>query len=199
MRKRIVCILVACVALVALVVLLWPRENASPLVDAVSSPREIRKDHLFPARGEDTASTEEEDVSDEEEAQSEDEPETPEEKAQAAYEEAFDAFVAQQEKEGWKPTPADIVRYKKLFDTLTDEQKLEEIPHAQNLFEDSAFGFLKAVLMDPKEPQDVLESIYYDLLNRPEELKYSVLREVYGVKDHPLRKEIEELDEMLGD
>lgn len=124
---------------------------------------------------------------------------TPQELALSAWEKAFDGFVKLQEDEKWKPSEADIAKFKVLFDKMDAEQRLEQIPHAQNLFSDASFGFLKAILMDPSEPQDVLESIYHDLLNRPEELKYPVLREVHKVKNHPLRGEIEELDAMLGD
>jgi len=210
MKKKSAFASVAGAAFVALVVLLWPSEETALTRRSVASEEEEKsalsdvtrcRINRGPLASEEDSDelTQRPVASEEEGAQSEDEPETPEEKAQAAYEKVFDAFVAKQEKESWKPTAADVVRYKAAFDTLTAEQKLEEIPHAQNLFEDTAFDFLKAVLMDPKEPQDVLESIYYDLLNRPEELKYPVLREVHEVKNHPLRKEIEELDEMLGD
>ena len=123
---------------------------------------------------------------------------TPQEFALSAWEKAFDGFVKQQEDEKWKPSEADIAKFKALFDEMDAEQRLEQVPHAQNLFSDASFGFLKAILMDPSEPQDVLESIYHDLLNRPEELKYPVLREVHKVKNHPLRGEIEELNAMLG-
>lgn len=127
------------------------------------------------------------------EAEAEDEPEqlTPQEQALANWEKSFDGFVKLQESENWKPSEMDIAKFKALFDEMDAEQRLEQIPHAQNLFLDASFGFLKAILMDPSEPHDVLASIYHDLLNRSEELKYPVLREVYKVKNHPLRGEIE--------
>lgn len=131
--------------------------------------------------------------------ESKEEQPTQQELALANWEKSFDGFVKLQEDEKWTPSETDIAKFKTLFDKMDAEQRLEQVPHAQNLFSDASFGFLKAILMDPSEPQDVLESIYYDLLNRHEELKYPVLREVYKVKNHPLRDEIEGLDEMLGD
>lgn len=137
------------------------------------------------------------------EVDSVDVPEDPEpteqERVLAVWEQSFDVFVKRQDDETWKPAETEIAQFKALFDKMDVAQRLEQIPHAQNLFSDASFGFLKAILMDPTEPQEVLESIYYDLLNRPEELKYPILREVYAVPVHPLRGEIEELAGVLGE
>ena len=151
-------------------------------------------DELEAPDEEEVAAAEESAADEEEEA----EVLTPQEQALVNWEKTLDAFVERQEDENWQPTKAEVAKFKSLFDQLDAEQRLEEIPHAQNLLLDSAYGFLKAILLDPTEPQEVLESIYNDLLNRPEELKYPVLREVYRVKQHPLRGEIKELDEMMG-
>lgn len=119
---------------------------------------------------------------------------TVQERALAAWEQAFEQIVQQQETEGWRPTQQDIARFKALFDGMDSQMRLEQIPHAQHLFNDAAFGFLKAILMDPAEPQAVLESIFYDLLRRPATLQQAILREVYAVKHHPLRDAIEAVD-----
>lgn len=119
---------------------------------------------------------------------------TGQERALAAWEQAFEQIVQRQESKEWRPSQEDIARFKALFDGMDREMRLEQIPHAQNLFTDAAFGFLKAILMDPAEPPAVLESIFYDLLRRPEALQKTTLRDVYAVKNHPLRAAIEALD-----
>lgn len=108
---------------------------------------------------------------------------------------AWDAAVDRYYKAGvdYVPTAAEVRQFKTVFDRLTDEEKLEHIPEAQNLLSDNAFACLEAILMDVKEPEDVLSSIYHDLLNRPEELKNPILRKIAAEKDHPLAEEVKEL------
>jgi hypothetical protein len=83
------------------------------------------------------------------------------------WEKVFDRLVILQNG-GNKPMSNQIADFKAAFDKLSDEVKLENIPHAQNLFTDASIEYLTVILFDTKEPKDVLSSIYYDLLNRPE-------------------------------
>ena len=202
MRNRILIIVGLVVAVLLGAGIWWCRARSSELgADEIADVTIVEESETEEGEGEEATDEDEESAEDEEPAEDEEEEEeplTPEEQALANWEKAFDAFVERQDDETWQPTQADIAKFKSLFDQLDAEQQLEQIPHAQNLFSDSSFGFLKAILLDPAESQEVLESIYNDLLNRPEELKYPVLREVYQVKQHPLRGEIEELDEMMG-
>ena len=55
------------------------------------------------------------------------------------------------------------------------------------------------ILFDTKEPKDVLSSIYYDLLNRPEELKMPIIRKLAADKNHPLSEEALDLLVMVDD
>ena len=110
----------------------------------------------------------------------------------------FDGLVKLQN-EGNKPTQRQVADFKAAFDKLSDEVKLENIPHAQNLFTDVSIDCLTAILFDDKEPEDVLSSIYYDLLNRPEELKMPIIRKLAADKNHPLSEEALDLLVMVDD
>ena len=110
----------------------------------------------------------------------------------------FDGLVKLQN-EGNKPTAKQVADFKAVFDKLSDEVKLENIPHAQNLFTDASIDYLTVILYDTKEPKDVLSSIYYDLLNRPEELKMPIIRKLAADKTHPLSSEVLELLVMVDD
>ena len=115
-----------------------------------------------------------------------------------AWEKLFDGLVKLQN-EGNKPTTKQVADFKAAFDKLSDEVKLENIPHAQNLFTDASIDYLTVILFDTKEPKDVLSSIYYDLLNRPEELKMPIIRKLAADKSHPLSEEAFDLLVMVDD
>ena len=127
--------------------------------------------------------------------------EQPKTELEIAYEEwekVFDRLVKLQN-EGNKPTSNQIADFMAAFDKLSDEVKLENIPHAQNLFTDASIDYLTVILFDTKEPKDVLSSIYYDLLNRPEELKMPIIRKLAADKSHPLSDEALDLLIMVED
>lgn len=121
--------------------------------------------------------------------------------SEIAYEEwekIFDGLVKFQN-EGNKPTTKQVVDFKAAFDKLSDEVKLENIPHAQNLFTDASIECLTVILFDTKQPKDVLSSIYYDLLNRSEELKMPIIRKLAADKNHLLSEEAFDLLVMVDD
>ena len=95
------------------------------------------------------------------------------------------------------PTAKEVKDFKAIFDRLDVEQKLEHIPAAQNLLSDAAFGCLETILMDVAEPEDVLSSVYHDMLNRAEELKMPLLRKIAADKRHPMATEAAELLEVI--
>ncbi len=121
--------------------------------------------------------------------------------SEIAYEEwekVFDRLVKLQN-EGNEPSVKQVADFKAAFDKLSDEVKLENIPHAQNLFTDASIDYLTVILFDTKEPKNVLSSIYYDLLNRPEELKMPIIRKLAADKNHPLSEEALDLLVMVDD
>ena len=131
--------------------------------------------------------------------ESDDEPQkTESEIAYEEWEKVFDGLVKLQN-EGKRPTAKQVADFKAAFDKLSDETKLENIPHAQNLFTDDSIEYLTVILFDTKEPKDVLSSIYYDLLNRPEELKMPIIRKLAADKNHPLSEEAFDLLVMVDD
>ena len=127
--------------------------------------------------------------------------EEPKSEAEINYEEwekVFDGLVKLQN-EGNKPTTKQVAGFKAAFDKLSDEVKPENIPHAQNLFTDASIEYLTVILFDTKEPKDVLSSIYYDLLNRPKELKMPIIRKLAADKSHPLSEDVFDLLVMVDD
>ena len=114
------------------------------------------------------------------------------------WEEVFDGLVKLQN-EGNKPSVKQVANFKAAFDKLSDEAKLENIPHAQNLFRDESIEYLTVILFDPKESKEVLESIYHDILNRPEELKMPIIRKLANSPTHPCRDEAKWILDAVGE
>ena len=114
-----------------------------------------------------------------------------------AWTNAIASAVAAQEA-GKRPSAEAVAAFKAAFDALSGDQKTENLPEALNLLADESFDCLSAILLDPGEPEDVLQSVLGDLLIRPPEVKDPVLRKLAANVSHPLAEEAEELLEATG-
>ena len=127
------------------------------------------------------------DVSDE--TESSDEPQTEEEKAEAAEEAAVAAFDAVIEK--WQEprkggvSMDDIASFAKAFRQVPEDRRDEEIHHALNLVPDENVMLLVGVLLDKSFGQEIVETVFNDVLNRDEDVKKPILLEIYKDKTHP--------------
>jgi len=108
------------------------------------------------------------------------------------------ASVVAAQDAGKRPSAASVASFKAAFDALTDEQKTECLPEALNLFADESVDCLSAILLDSKEPEDLLQSVLGDILARPSEVKDPVLRTLAADSSHPLAGEAGELLESSG-
>jgi hypothetical protein len=79
-----------------------------------------------------------------------------------------------------------IYAFKESFDSLSLKSKVDSIHDALNLLSDGQVDFLAAIFLDSQEPEDVLESIYMDLLNRNTETVADVFAMVAENESHPL-------------
>ena len=86
-----------------------------------------------------------------------------------------------------------------LFPTLPPEGKEEVVQHLSNLVEDEDYPPLSRLLADPKLPEDVLDVLMADLLNRPNTIKLPMFLELAFVPDHPKAEEAKDLLELYLD
>ncbi len=114
-----------------------------------------------------------------------------------AWNDAVDAVAAAQGA-GNRPSAESVAAFKAVFDTLTDEQKTSCLQEALNLFADESFDCLSAILLDSKEPEDVLQSVLGDLTTRSSEVRNAVLRKLAANPSHPLAGDAGELLEGTG-
>jgi hypothetical protein len=72
-----------------------------------------------------------------------------------------------------------------MFPTLPPEGKEEVVRHLTNLLPDQDYGLMRSFLIDASLPENVLDFLLDDVLNRPNGLKLPALLEVARNAQHP--------------
>lgn len=93
----------------------------------------------------------------------------------------------------------EMIRTKELFDSLNEEQRSDEIGHTMNLIPDESIGLLYGILFDPAEGAEITDTIFCDILNRDENIKMPVLRQLLKMKDHPCSEDAQHILSVVGD
>lgn len=86
-----------------------------------------------------------------------------------------------------------------MFSRLPEDGKVEAAQHISNLLPDEQYADLAKLLLDPKQPEEVLEVLMTDLLNRPNGLKLDNLFEVARQNNHPKAEEARDVLEVFLD
>jgi hypothetical protein len=82
---------------------------------------------------------------------------------------------------------------------LPVEAQTEFLEHALNLYEDENFRELQEVYLNAQTSPEVVEVIFDDMLNRPEEVKLPLLAQTMRLPRHPMAEESREILEMYLD
>ena len=93
----------------------------------------------------------------------------------------------------------EMIRTKELFDSLNEEQRSDEIGHTMNLIPDESIGLLYGILFDPAEGAEITDTIFCDILNRDEDIKMPVMRQLLKMKDHPCHEDARHILSVIGD
>ncbi len=123
------------------------------------------------------------------------EPATDAEQAVAAW----DALIDQAAEEQEAPTADQAQRVKEAFDRLEEHDKMEAIHTALNLLPDEQFLLLHGILFNKQEDPDILDDIFSDMLNRPEEIKVPVMKVLMADKSHPMFVEAARILDVTGE
>jgi len=83
--------------------------------------------------------------------------------------------------------------------TLPPEAQEEYLAHAVNLCEDGDFAQLEQIYLAANTPSSVVEMIFDDSLNRPDEVKLPMLAKTLRNPSHPMAAEAREILEMYLD
>jgi len=121
-------------------------------------------------------------------AAGEEEPLTEEEKAAAEAEAKVEAFDGLTDK--WMEpaksgvTMADVDAFVAAFRKVPKDRRDECIHRALNLVPDENVMLLAGVLMDKTMDKETVETVFNDVLNRDEEVKKPILRQIFKDKTH---------------
>ena len=120
---------------------------------------------------------------------------TAREKAVEAWETLVDQLVEQKD-----ASPQEqAARVKEAFDQLDKEDQMDGIHRSLNLLPDEQFPALYGILFDKAESAEVLDAIFSDALNRPEELKNPLMKELVKDKTHPCYFESARILDVIGE
>ena len=120
---------------------------------------------------------------------------TPREKAVETWEALVDQLAKQKDVSPAEQAP----RVKEAFDQLDKADQMDGIQRSLNLLPDEQFPVLYAILYDKKENPEVLDAIFSDALNRPEELKNPLMKELVKDKEHPCFFESARILDVIGE
>lgn len=120
---------------------------------------------------------------------------TPREKAVERWESLVDQIIEQKD----VPAADQAPRVKEAFDKLDKADQMDGIHRSLNLFPDEQFPALYAILYDKTEDPEVLDAIFSDALNRPEELKNPLMKDLVKDKEHPCFFESARILDVIGE
>lgn len=86
-----------------------------------------------------------------------------------------------------------------MFPTLPEEGQVEVAQHLSNLVDDANYAPLAELLKNAKLPEDVLDVLMGDVLNRPNATKLPLLLDVARTPDHAKAEEAKDLLELYLD
>ena len=164
-------------------------------VEAVESAEGERTGRARPAeaparRAEASADGTDDDSSEEaEENEEADAPMTEEEKREAEEEARVEAFDALTDK--WSDatdtpiTMADVDAFAAAFRNVPPGRRDECVHRALNLVPDENVMLLAGILMDKEMDKEIVETVFNDVLNRDEDVKAPILRQIFKDKTHP--------------
>ena len=144
-----------------------------------------------------------EDQPDEEEEQQVDEPQTEEEKLEAEEEKKVEDFDNLTDK--WQESTKsgvsmkDIDEFAKTFRAVPKERQDECVHRALNLIPDENVMLLAGILMDKSMDKEIVEAVFNDILNRDEDVKLPIMREIFKDKTHPCWADVAWILDVTGE
>lgn len=107
----------------------------------------------------------------------------PEERLVNAFDDLTDKWT--DEGGGKNPTLKDVDAFVEQFRKIPEERKDECIHRALNLIPDENIMLLAGVLMDRTQSDAIVDAVFSDILNRDEDVKLPVMRQVLKDPKHP--------------
>lgn len=115
-------------------------------------------------------------------AMTEEEKKEAEEKRVDEFDKAVDRWM---EPQGKAATMEEVEKFRDMFRRVPKARKDECVHRALNLIPDENVMLLAGILFDKEQDKDILGLVYNDILNRDEDVKKPILREIFKDRDHP--------------
>lgn len=113
--------------------------------------------------------------------------------------EAWENFVDEVAERTIKPTAEQALQFKEAFHKLDKADQMDAVQTALNLIPDEQFALMYPILFDKTENADVLDEIFSDALNRDEDIKVPMMKELYKDKEHPMYVESARILDATGE
>lgn len=116
-------------------------------------------------------------------------PKTEEERREEEMSALVDAFDDMTDK--WRePSESDVPmeaveKFRQQFNKIPKERQEECLHRALNLIPDENVMLLAGILLDKEQPVEYIELVYNDVLNRNEDVKKPLLKEIFKDRGHP--------------
>ena len=93
----------------------------------------------------------------------------------------------------------DQLRIRDAFREMSEESRMEEIHHTMNLLPDESIEVIYGVLFDKTQPEDIMDVIFSDILNRDEPIKHPMLDVIRKDPTHPMHAEAARIWDVISD
>lgn len=120
--------------------------------------------------------------------------ESPREQAVRAWDRLMDQILELAE----PAAAAHARRVKEAFARLDAEDQMDALQLGLNLLPDEKFPVLYDILYDKSEREEILDAIFSDALNRPEEIKTALLLKLRSDPAHPMYYESVRILDLVG-
>ncbi len=108
--------------------------------------------------------------------------EAEEDKRVEEFDKAVDKWM---EPQGKAVTMEEVDKFRDMFRRVPKARKDECVHRALNLIPDENVMLLAGILFDKEQDKEIIDLVYNDILNRDEDVKKPILREIFKDKDHP--------------
>ena len=96
-------------------------------------------------------------------------------------------------------TVEDIRAFVRAFNAVPVSRRKGALHRALNLIPDANVALLAGVLFDKSQPKEIVREVFNDVVNRPEEAKEPILKEIAKDKTHPCYSDAQWIFEVTGE
>lgn len=117
----------------------------------------------------------------------------------SSHAEAFDALTDRWIEPAQELTQEDVLMFSRALRRVPLPERPECVRRALNLVPDENIELLCGILFDKDEPAEIVKEVFNDILNRNDEDKLLILREIIKDKTHPCWADVSWTLDVIGE